>query len=115
MPLLAYVSYKRRGVVTAHFCQESQYTDRKVNLSKRLRQYLANIFSNVIDREATQVLYRACTQAIILATHKITWGKKGQEEKIFQCYIIQGVGMLNVMITMMIYHIAPNFCGLEYS
>ena len=51
------------------------------------------------------MLYRACTQAIILAACKITCGKKGQEEKIFQGYVIQGVGMFNVMIIMMIYHI----------
>ena len=38
------------------------------------------------------MLYRACTQAIILVAHKITCGKKGQEEKIFQCYVIQGEG-----------------------
>ena len=29
MPLLAYVLYEKRGAVTAHFCQESRYTDRK--------------------------------------------------------------------------------------
>ena len=29
MPLLAYVSYKRRGTVIAHFHQESQYPDRR--------------------------------------------------------------------------------------
>ena len=63
------------------------------------------------------MLYRVCTQAIILVACKIACGKKGQEEKIFQCYVIQGVGMLNVErnVTMMIYHIAPNFCGLECS
>ena len=33
------------------------------------------------------MLYRVCTQAISLAACKITCGKKGQEEKIFQCYI----------------------------
>ena len=45
--------------------------------------------------------YRACTQTIILVARKITCGKKGQEKKIFQCYVIQGVGMLNVMIIIM--------------
>ena len=30
IPLLAHVSYERRGMVTAHFHQESQYPDRKV-------------------------------------------------------------------------------------
>ena len=59
----------------------------------------------------------ACTQIIILAARKITCGKKGQEKKISHCYVILGVGMLNVM---MIYHIsdsyiAPNFCGLKFS
>ena len=49
-----------------------------------------------------------CTQRIILVVRKITCGKKGQEKKIFQCYVIQGVGMLNVMIIMMIYHIASS-------
>ena len=39
---------------------------------------------------------------------KITCGIKGQEEKIFQCYVIQEVGMLNVMITIMIYHICSS-------
>ena len=29
MPLLVYVSYERRGMVTVHFCQESRYPDRK--------------------------------------------------------------------------------------
>ena len=33
------------------------------------------------------MLYRACTQVIILAVRRITCGKKGQEEKIFQCYV----------------------------
>ena len=41
-------------------------------------------------------------------------GKKGQEEKIFQCYVIQGVDVLHIMIIMTIYHIAPNFCGLKF-
>ena len=49
------------------------------------------------------MLYRACTQTIILVVRKITCGKKGQEKKIFQWYVIQGVGMFNVMIIMMIY------------
>ena len=46
----------------------------------------------MIDWEAMQVLNRACTQKIILAVYKIVCGKKGQEEKIFQCYVVQGVG-----------------------
>ena len=37
------------------------------------------------------MLYRACTQAIILAACKIKCSKKEQEENIFQCYIIHGV------------------------
>ena len=54
-----------------------------------------------------------CTQTIILAVHKIMCGKKGLEKKIFRCYMIQGVGMLNVII-MMIYHIAsPKFLWSE--
>ena len=47
------------------------------------------------------MLYRACAQTIILAARKITCGNKCQEKKIFQFYVIQGVGMLNVMIIMM--------------
>ena len=30
MPLLAYILYERRGMVTTHFRQESRCTDRKV-------------------------------------------------------------------------------------
>ena len=41
----------------------------------------------MINREATEVLYKVCIQAISLAACKITCGKKGQEEKIFQCYV----------------------------
>ena len=55
------------------------------------------------------MLYRACTQTIILAACKIMCDKKGQEKKIFQCYVIQGVGMLNVMIITMIYHDSYHF------
>ena len=39
--------------------------------------------------------YRAVAQTIILAAHKVTCGKKGQEKRIFQCYVVHGVGMLN--------------------
>ena len=44
------------------------------------------------------MLYIAYTKKIVLAVRKVKCGKKGQEKKIFQCYMIQGVGMLNVMI-----------------
>ena len=49
----------------------------------------------MIDREATYMLYRACIQTIILVVCKIVCGKEGQEKKIFECYVIQGVGMLD--------------------
>ena len=109
MPLLAYVSYERRA-------RSLHISVKNHDSSTRLWQYLMNrSFSNVIDREAMLVLNRACTQKIILAVYKIVCGKKGQEEKIFQCYVVQGLGMLNVIIIMMIYHIAPNFCGIKFS
>ena len=53
-------------------------------------------------RQTFPIYGRASAQAIILAARKIMYGKKGQEEKIFQCYVIQGVGVLNIMITLMI-------------
>ena len=40
-------------------------------------------------------MYRAVAQTIILAARKVTCGKKEQEKKIFECYVVQGVGMLN--------------------
>ena len=47
-----------------------------------------------------------CTQTIILEANKITCGKKGQErgqergqeKNIFQCYMIQVVGMLKLIM-----------------
>ena len=42
-----------------------------------------------------RALYRAVAQTIILAGCKIKCGKKEQEKKVFQCYVVHGVGMLN--------------------
>ena len=74
---------------------------KRVNLSRRLWHYRANSFSKLIDCEATKALYRVCQQTIILVVCKIMCGKKGQDKdrrKIFQCYVIQGVGMLKFVM-----------------
>ena len=69
---------------------------RSVTIDCRLHNRVYTIYG-VTRRSTTLRVNIACTKTIILAAHKITCGKKGQEKKIFQCYVIQGVGMLNIM------------------
>ena len=49
MHLLAYLSYERKVVITAHFRQESPHTEKGKFIYKALTHYMANSFSNVID------------------------------------------------------------------
>ena len=83
MPLLAYVLYERRGMVTAHFHQESRYPVRKRLIYKALtvpgKQLLLKR-----DRLRSHISAEYSVNTIILAVRKIMCGKKGQEKKIFQ-------------------------------
>ena len=69
--------------------------------SYRLEVYKNDIKGKVIsiiyylEYKRSYIRYRAVAQTIILAARKKFMARRNSRKKIFQCYVVQGVGMLN--------------------